>query len=226
MTKCIIWKSSKGAPHRKPCWQCCLRICRPERWTHKRISCNCCCACPKVTMIIENLHGLTRVARSLLLAWHELQRRREAWGTDIESDALLLTLLTDKGGGRAWEVAGGQIRRQSKRQKTQQKGKQSVESATRNCRQILIFAHQMQLMAAGTHPQRGRRGAPLLSNCFILLIMHWAAYKINPQSVAVAPQWVLASILPGASSVSPSVSCFVAFWLNFNFKCPETQVTC
>lgn len=49
-----------------------------------------------------------------------------------------------------------------------------------------------------------------MSNCFILLIMHWAAYKINPQSVVAAPQWVLASISPGASSVSLSL-CHLPF---------------
>lgn len=233
-----------GTPQRKPCWQCCLRICRPVRWTHKGISCNCCCAWPKVTMIIENLHGLTRVARSLLLAW-QLQRRREPWGTDIESEALLSTLLTVKRRQRRRQ-SSRRSRRQSRRKRRRQQRRQSRRQSMRK---VSSWVWQVQHEIAGsfwflltkcrwwtqaTPTERESGGAPVLSNCFILLIMHWAAYEINPQSVVAAPQWVVASISPRVSSVShsaplpepPSVSCCVSFWLNFNFKCPETRVTC
>lgn len=106
----------------------------------------------------------------------------------------------------------GQCKRKSRRQRKRQ-SKRQVRSRLwqvqhENAGSFWYLLTKCSWWTQATPTDR-ERGEPVLSNCFILLIMHWAAYEINPQSVVAAPQWVVASISPRASSFSP--------WATFRF---------
>lgn len=108
----------------------------------------------------------------------------------------------------------GQCKRKSRRQRERQSRRQvrsrlwQVQHENADSFWFLLTKCSWWTQATPTEREMGE-GAPVLSNCFILLIMHWAAYEINPQSVVAAPQWVVASISPRASSFS--------HWATFRF---------